>query len=310
MAIGYAFLFAACGGSAKAPQSGGGGSRGSGGSNVTDGGAPVGVGSGGKAGIGNGGAPGTGSGGAAGAAGGSIGVNAAGSGGPGSGGSTGIAGGSAPGGGNVSGPGGAGGNVGGVGGGIDNASMQQCEQLTTDLCTSAAGCIIYSLAGNCETQLKLEFGCGRPSPIDFVSCRHDTQAAATTCGGLFPDGNLILPSACFPPIQATALSDAQTKCYELVDMLCTRSITCSGATVTSIDLQNCEDDVTTDWDATTTSFDGIPCLLASSVGPGYAQCAAAIPTTACVNPGAGGAGGGGSPMTTVPSCANAIVFAQ
>jgi hypothetical protein len=142
-----------------------------------------------------------------------------------------------------------------------------------------------------------------------VSCLHDTQVAATTCGGLFPDGNLILPNACLPPIQATTLSDAQSKCYDLVDLLCTRSITCSGAPVTSLDVQNCEDDVTTNWDATTNLFDGIPCLLASSVGPGYAACAAAIPAAACVSAGAGGAGGSGSPMTTVPACANAIIFA-
>jgi hypothetical protein len=187
--------------------------------------------------------------------------------------------------------------------------MQQCEQLTTSLCTSATTCVASSLAQNCITQLKLEFGCGRPSPIDFVSCLHDTQVAATTCGGLFPDGNLILPNACLPPIQATTLSDAQSKCYDLVDLLCTRSITCSGAPVTSLDVQNCEDDVTTNWDATTNLFDGIPCLLASSVGPGYAACAAAIPAAACVSAGAGGAGGSGPPMTTVPACANAIIFA-
>jgi hypothetical protein len=185
--------------------------------------------------------------------------------------------------------------------------MQQCEQLTTILCTSTATCVLNSPAANC-VQLKLEFGCGQPSPIDFAACLHDTQAAATTCGGLFPDGYLMLPSACFPPIQATALSDAQSKCYDLVDSLCTRSIACSGAPVTSVDVQNCEDDVTTSWDPTTHLFGGIPCLLASSVGPGYAECAAAIPTAACVSAGAGGAGGSGSSMTAVPACANAIVF--
>ncbi len=172
-----------------------------------------------------------------------------------------------------------------------------------------AGCIRTNPATNCVKELALELGCGQSSPLDFGACLQDTQAAALTCGGLFPDGNLTLPSACFPPIQATPLSEAQSKCYDLVDLLCTRSLTCSGTPVTSAGVQSCEDDVTTSWDPTTGLFGGIPCLLASSVGPGYAQCAAAIPTAACVNPGAGGGGGSGSPMTTAPACATAIVFA-
>jgi hypothetical protein len=172
-----------------------------------------------------------------------------------------------------------------------------------------AGCIRTNPNTNCVKQLELELGCGQASPLDFGACLFDTQAAEMTCGGIFPDGNLTLPGACLPPVQATPLSDAQSKCYDLVDLLCARTITCSGAPVTSIDVQSCEDDVTTTWDATTGLFTGIPCLLASAAGPGYAQCAAAIQTAACVNPGAGGGGGSGSPMTTAPACAAAIVFA-
>jgi hypothetical protein len=187
--------------------------------------------------------------------------------------------------------------------------MQQCVQLATSACMDTAGCIRTNPATNCVKELELELGCGQSSPLDFGACLQDTQAAALTCGGLFPDGSLTLPSACFPPIQATPLSEAQSKCYDLVDLLCTRSLTCSGTPVTSAGVQSCEDDVTTSWDPTTGLFAGIPCLLASSVGPGYAQCAAAIPNAACVNPGAGGGGGSGSSMTTAPACATAIVFA-
>jgi hypothetical protein len=201
------------------------------------------------------------------------------------------------------------GGSGGVGGDTAALGGKACEQLTTSLCTSAATCVPSARSGSCAKQLVLELGCGQSSPMsDFGACLQDTQAAAMTCGGLFPDGNLTLPSACFPPVQATALSEAQSKCYDLVDLLCTRSLTCSGAPVTSIDLQSCEDDVTTTWDLTTGLFTGIPCLLASSVGPGYAKCAAAIPTAACVNPGAGGGGGNGPPISTVPACAGAILF--
>jgi hypothetical protein len=70
-------------------------------------------------------------------------------------------------------------------------------------------------------------------------------------------------------------------------------------------VQNCEDDFTTDL------LDGLPCLLATAVGPGYAQCLAAIPNAPCVSAsGDAGAeaGGGGSGMSAIPACATALVF--
>ncbi len=298
----YVLFFAACGGSVKAPLTRSGGARGGGGNAAggdrsTDG-------------VTTGGAAGTGSGGSANAAtGGFVAGGNQGSGGLGGAGAPGTAGASsALGGGGFSsgaGEGGAGGTgvgaAGGVGGDMAATGVQQCALLAADLCMSGSTCVAAYQTFTCEAQLRLEFGCERASGANFATCRQDTQSAGASCSGLFPDGALVLPSACLPPIQAIPLSDAQSKCYELVDQFCTRSLECSGKTATSIDVQNCEDDVTTNLQ------DGIPCLLAAAVGAGYAQCAAAIPTASCINAGAGG--GAGTPMMTVPSCASAITFA-
>ncbi len=194
-----------------------------------------------------------------------------------------------------------------VGSAIEMATLQ-CGDLTAALCTSSTQCTAGSNEADCESQLGLEFGCPWASGVDYSSCVQDGRTLG--CDALFPDGGLTLPASCLPPITATPLSDAQTQCYALVDALCAQSLACSGRAPTSLDVQNCEDDVTTDLQ------DGIPCLLASTVGSGYADCLAAIPSLACADAGSIADGGadtaaadGGTPITAIPSCAGAIGFA-
>jgi hypothetical protein len=190
---------------------------------------------------------------------------------------------------------------------VEMATLQ-CDDLTNTLCTSSTQCTTGTNVADCESQLGLEFGCPWATGVDYSSCVQDGRTLG--CDALFPDGGLTLPASCLPPITATPLSDAQTRCYTLVDALCAQSLACSGYAPTSLDVQNCEDDVTTDLQ------DGIPCLLASTVGSGYADCLAAIPNLACADAGSiAGAGAdaaasdGGAPVTAIPSCASAIGFA-
>jgi hypothetical protein len=190
---------------------------------------------------------------------------------------------------------------------VEMATLQ-CDNLTSALCTSSTQCTTGTDVADCESQLGLEFGCPWASGVDYSSCLQDGRTLG--CGALFPDGGLTLPASCLPPITATPLSDAQTQCYALVDALCAQSLACAGDAPTSLDVQNCEDDVTTDLP------DGIPCLLASTVGSGYADCLAAISSLACTDAGSiAGAGAdaaaadGSTPITAIPSCASAIGFA-
>jgi hypothetical protein len=193
-----------------------------------------------------------------------------------------------------------------VGSAVEMATLQ-CDALTTALCASSTQCTVGTNEADCTSQLGLEFGCPWASGVDYSSCVQDGQTWG--CDALFPDGGLTLPGSCLPPITATPLSDAQTKCYALVDALCAQSLACAGEPPASLDMQNCEDDVTTDLQ------DGIPCLLASTVGGGYADCLAAIPSLACADGGSIADAGtdaaeadAGAPITTIPSCASAIGF--
>jgi hypothetical protein len=190
---------------------------------------------------------------------------------------------------------------------VEMATLQ-CDNLTSALCTSSTQCTTGTDVADCESQLGLEFGCPWASGVDYSTCLQDGRTLG--CGVLFPDGGLTLPASCLPPITATPLSDAQTKCYALVDALCAQSLACSGSFPTSLDVQNCEDDVTTDLQ------DGIPCLLASTVGSGYADCLAAIPSLACADAGPiadaatdAEAADASTPLMAIPSCASAIGFA-
>jgi hypothetical protein len=175
--------------------------------------------------------------------------------------------------------------------------VRACNQLTTTLCTTGVQCLTGTNEPGCESQLRLELDCDLATGIDFSTCNRDAQAG--TCSGLYPQGGLTVPDTCLAPITSTPLSNAQTKCYEFVDALCSHTLKCAGITASTTDVQACEDDVTTSLQ------DGLPCLLATAVGPDYASCTAAIATLPCVTP---GADGGGMTMPTVPSCTNALTF--
>lgn len=175
-------------------------------------------------------------------------------------------------------------------------AMKRCKELTTTLCARGLECTTGTTPSICEAQLELEFGCDWAAPADYAACAEGSQSQS--CDAVFPAGNLTLPAACLPPITATPLSDAQSKCYALVDTLCVRSIRCLGRVATAASVQDCEDDVTTDLQ------NGLPCLLAGTVGAGYASCVAAIAGLSCDD----ASTGGGTPMASIPGCADAIAF--
>jgi hypothetical protein len=180
--------------------------------------------------------------------------------------------------------------------------VRACNLLTTTLCMTGVQCVTGTNEASCESQLRLEFDCDLASGIDFSTCSRDAQAGS--CSDLYPQGGLTVPDTCLAPITSTPLSDAQIKCYEFVDALCSRTLACAGlAASNAADVQACEDDVTTNLQ------DGWPCLLATDVGPDYASCSAAIATLPCFTPGVDG-GGPALPAvpSAVPSCANAITF--
>jgi hypothetical protein len=194
-------------------------------------------------------------------------------------------------------------NAGGEAGVVATLTAQSCTLFTATVCTRGAQCITGADEANCESQLNLEFDCDLASGEDFSPCLKDLQSS--TCDTLLPGGGLTVPQSCVPPITTTPLSDAQSQCYALVDALCAQSIQCLGGAPSSGDVQNCEDDFTTDFQ------DGLPCLLATAVGQGYAQCLAAIPNVPCAGASSDAgaeAGGGGSGMSAIPACAAALVF--
>jgi hypothetical protein len=202
--------------------------------------------------------------------------------------------------------GGATGAVGGGGGSFSGTPVQQCNQLSKTICTRNAQCTSMTASTTCEPVLNLEFGCDRATGTDFTSCLGDTQIVS--CSSLFPSGGLALPAACNDPLIAIPLSDAQNKCYAVVDQLCARLLQCAGLPTTN--LQACEDTVTSDIQ------NGFPCPLAVSAGAGYSACLAGLPMLACPSSGAdGGADAavvpvadGGMTMASVPACDTAINF--
>ncbi|MGA3121927.1 MAG: hypothetical protein ABSF69_14265 [Polyangiaceae bacterium] len=190
------------------------------------------------------------------------------------------------------------------------SASSMCQQVASTLCSRESLCAGGIQGSDCEAQLSLEFDCDLATAPTFSTCLADSESAA--CDALYPDGGLTPPQTCLPPITSTPLTDPQTKCYALVDALCAQTIQCMtsqcmGVVATSGQIQDCEDDFTTDLEG------GLPCLLAASVGPGYEACLGAIPMLAC--PGAGGdaaaepeEGGGATSATTLSACASALVF--
>jgi hypothetical protein len=204
--------------------------------------------------------------------------------------------------------GGVSGAVGGGGGSFSGTPVQQCNQLAKVICTRNAQCASAAASTTCEPVLNLEFGCDRAAGTDFSNCLGDTQLVS--CSSLFPGGGLALPAACNDPLNAIPLSDAQNKCYTLVDELCARILQCAGQPATVANVQTCEDSLTSDVQT------GLPCPLAVSSGVGYATCLAGLPTLACPSSGADGgadaavvpAADGGMTMASIPACDTAITF--
>lgn len=184
------------------------------------------------------------------------------------------------------------------------SAPSMCQQVASTVCSREPQCVNGIQASDCEGQLSLEFDCDLAATATFSACLADSESAV--CDALYPDGGLTPPQTCLPPITSTPLSDPQTKCYALVDALCAQTIQCGGLVATRGRIQDCEDDFTTDLEG------GLPCLLAASVGPGYEACLGAIPMLPCPGVGDAGAepdeGGGATSTTTLPACANALVF--
>ncbi len=185
------------------------------------------------------------------------------------------------------------------------SASSACQQVASTLCSRESQCVSGIQASDCEGQLSLEFDCDlAATAANFSACLADSESAV--CDALYPDGGLTPPETCLPPITSAPLSDPQTKCYALVDALCAQTIQCLGLVATCDQIQQCEDDFTTNLEG------GLPCLLAASVGPGYEACLGAIPMLAC--PGAGDAaaepeeGGSVTSATTLSACASALGF--
>ncbi len=186
------------------------------------------------------------------------------------------------------------------------SASSTCQQVASTLCSREPQCVSGIQASDCEGQLSLEFDCDLAATASsFSACLGDSESAV--CDALYPNGGLTPPPTCLAPITSTPLSDPQTKCYALVDALCSQTIQCLGLVATCGQIQDCEDDFTTDLEG------GLPCLLASSVGPGYDACLGAIPMLACPDAGGDAAaapeeGGSITSAATLPACANALGF--
>lgn len=202
------------------------------------------------------------------------------------------------------GSGGAGGTV--VAGGTPAA---MCKQFSNVLCTREGQCSGTPLSAadqsSCEGGWNTQFNCDGATTNSFSTCLQDTQALS--CASLFQGSTVTFPVACENEIGNIPYSDAQTKCSSLVAALCLRTLQCAGGTPAQSDIDNCVQTVTSD------PTNGIPCLLAISVGATYTQCLASLPTMACPNPDggtAGGADGGASDagaMATMPSACSGVI---
>lgn len=195
------------------------------------------------------------------------------------------------------------GPVGGTGGAVvaTGTPTQQCNQLAMVICTRAAQCpgLMPPPVAVCQNEFSVQFSCDLATAGDFTSCVADTNLLS--CASLF-NGGVSLPGACDDPIGNIPLSDAQKKCYGLVDAICGRDFQCQGVTPNASDLQNCE------------ASAPIDCLLATGVGASYAACLAGVPTWACDTSSAdGGTVGGDGGMTSMmplhPECTGVITLA-
>lgn len=208
------------------------------------------------------------------------------------------------------------GGTGGIGGGggadvgpIGSTPAAQCTGLVSIVCSRLVACdpaVTPMQQANCNKVLNTQIGCDRATSEAFPACIADTQALS--CASLFTETGLDLPGSCTAPLNIP-LSTAQTKCIDLVAADCTRAFQCGGvAAPTPAQLNACIED-------TIFADDGVPCLVATGVGPKYDGCLAELKAAPCapapVDGGAPDAGTGNPDAANpVPSCSEAVVFLQ
>ena len=199
----------------------------------------------------------------------------------------------------------------GPGGGSDvgpigNTPPEQCRGLVAIICARLGECKMATAAeqADCNVVLNVQLGCDRATSTAFPACLTDTRALS--CASLFTANGITTPASCDAPLMIP-LSDAQTKCVNLVKALCQRSNECQGGTATQADLDACVQEAIF-------GMDGIPCPIVVSVGPKYDMCLAEIKVAMCRNPDGGAADAGmpppmgdGGMMTSLPSCTGVIM---
>jgi hypothetical protein len=194
----------------------------------------------------------------------------------------------------TAGTGGAGGGQAGSGGATDNTPVGLCKQLITTLCTRSNECKASDAGvvdvAQCSTLQDVAFGCDRASSTAFAACLSDVKTLS--CTGLFsPTNGLVLPGSCDVPTNIPP-SDAQTKCANLVEVICDPTDLCSNVVPTQTQaLMTCETD----------GIQQIGCAFAVSVSTTYNQCLSDL----CATPDAGTDGGTGA---SAPASCNAVII--
>ncbi|HEY2728607.1 MAG TPA: hypothetical protein VGK52_01625 [Polyangia bacterium] len=172
----------------------------------------------------------------------------------------------------------------GTAGTTGGTPVAMCMQLVSTLCTRLNTECQLDDGGvpDCEKFQNVAFGCDRATSAGFADCLKDVKALS--CTGLFsPTNGLSLPGSCDDPIDIPP-SDAQTKCANLVAVVCDPTDICANVTpVQTTDLTTCIQD----------GIDQIGCGFAVSVGPTYAQCL----TDLCATADAGAPDGGTGPTS-------------
>jgi hypothetical protein len=202
------------------------------------------------------------------------------------------------------GSGGSGGTIGGGGSGgstVGGTPVTQCQSLVKTVCTRFYGQCKPPTAdagaadeAACERQLTVSFGCERAA-TSYATCLSDTSLLS--CASLFPTAGLSLPASCDAPLQATPLSDPQSKCLDLVVATCTRFFECQGVTApTQAQLQPCLTQVVQNAD----------CGFVTALGTTYNQCLMGLQTETCPAPADAGVDAG-DPVG-VPACDTALVY--
>ncbi|HEV3032508.1 MAG TPA: hypothetical protein VG319_12760 [Polyangia bacterium] len=171
----------------------------------------------------------------------------------------------------------------GAGGTTGGTPLAMCTQLVTTLCIRLNDECKLSDGGvpDCEKFQNVAFGCDRATSAAFADCLKDVQGLS--CAGLFPASGLVLPGTCNDPLNIPP-SDAQTKCVNLVGVVCDPVDVCANVTpVQTTDLTTCLQN----------GSDQIGCQFAVAVGPTYAQCL----TDLCATADAGVPDGGTGPAS-------------